>query len=169
MLALVLLLALPWALMTRNERKEAAAALWRCAWAMTNAVLRESGLKMGPRYRIMARMMPRWREPDLPDLVDEHIGMPDLEDCVIRLEVGDRALVGVNPDAGPLVACTCVRLLLEHSFSHCGVWPRVPAYPCPPAAHVAQHITRAHSSGGFHRGSLVYAHMIVLLDRYRDF
>ena len=25
---------------------------------------------------------------------------------------------------------------------------------------VAQHIKRAHSSGGFHRGSLVYAHLL---------
>jgi len=82
---------------------------------MTNAMLRESGLKLGPRYRIMARVMPQWRETDLlwqgqfmkrwesnapkrradpqvvdaagedemgglPDLDDEYIDMPDLED-----------------------------------------------------------------------------------------
>ena len=35
--------------------KNAAAALWHCAWALTNAMLREAGLRMGPRIRIRVR------------------------------------------------------------------------------------------------------------------
>tara|TARA_B110000971_G_C19537959_1_gene288922 strand:- start:239 stop:457 length:219 start_codon:yes stop_codon:yes gene_type:complete len=69
-------------------------------------VLRESGLKMGPRYRIKARaegIMGRLVKVMAPT-ASAAVGVGG---STIRLEVGDRALVGVNPDAGPLVACTC--------------------------------------------------------------
>jgi hypothetical protein len=38
-----------------SRTAEAAASLWRCAWALTNAMLREAGLRMGPRIRIRVR------------------------------------------------------------------------------------------------------------------